>query len=152
MTESPACLNDDPYAPDNASLWRLNSIGNIGYKETNSPVALTDEFRAGASGFGELNLTTLSGISSTTTPAKNVRGRFRLVGINTSSVVVFDEPEIDNDYYLAITQTVMNGSPLGPGGQGDVKFVTKTTTGFTVEFHEALGSGTDGYFDWILVR
>lgn len=145
--------NDNPYIPDNTSQWRLNSIGNIGYKETNSPVGLTDEFRASATGYGDLNLTTLSGISSTATPARNVRGRFRLVGTNTSASVTFDEPEIDDDYYLSITQTEFaTGSGFVSVGGGVPKHVTKTTTGFTVEFHEALGFGSEGYFDWILVR
>jgi len=46
----------------------------------------------------------------------------------------------------------MIGTPLGASGMGTVRNIIKTTTGFTVEFYEPLGTGTEGFFDWILVR
>lgn len=87
------------------------------------------------------SLAEVGGISATTTPARNLRGKNVPVTLDAKSItIIFPVPESDADYAVFVEQTWLTNRAIAE----------KTQKGFTVEFEEA--APEKAKLDWMIVR
>jgi hypothetical protein len=92
------------------------------------------------SGQNGLALTTLHGLSGTSTAASNLRGRQAVEKSKTGAAVTFAVKEPDATYHLFLQCSWLTQSAV----------VTRSDTGFEAQFSSP--APADASFDWLLVR
>ncbi len=97
------------------------------------------------------NVLRANGISSTATPAWNLRGSVSIAGRSDSAEVRFHTAEADAKYVVTCSVSDARGTP--PAGARHVWISDKSEKGFRVHCEEAPGGGDNAVtVDWILVR
>jgi hypothetical protein len=97
------------------------------------------------------NVLRANGISSTATPAWNLRGSVSIAGRSDSAEVRFHTAEADANYVVTCSASDARGTP--PAGARRVWISDKSEKGFRVHCEEAPGGGDNAVtVDWILVR
>ncbi|MDD3927244.1 MAG: glycosyl hydrolase family 28-related protein [bacterium] len=102
---------------------------------------------------GSLNaadLSGISGLSGSSTIARNLRGSVTVSGTATGTAVTFGAAEADAAYFLTLTPVAEGGTPAAESRT--VRTVTKTAAGFTVNLAAAPGAGNSVTYDWHLIR
>lgn len=96
------------------------------------------------------NVLRANGISTTATPAWNLRGNVTLAGGSDHAEVRFRTPEADAEYFVTCTVVGVHGSP--PSASCRLWISDKTLKGFRVHCEQAPGGDNSVTADWILVR
>jgi hypothetical protein len=96
------------------------------------------------------NVLRANGISTTGTPAWNLRGSVAISGGSDKADVHFQTPEADAGYFVTCAVTGIKGSP-GTASRR-VSISDKNEKGFRVRAEEAPGGSNAVMVDWILVR
>ena len=97
------------------------------------------------------NLLRANGISTTATPAWNLRGSVTIAGRSDNAEVRFRTSEADASYFVTCTVTGTKGSPA-PGARR-IWISDKSEKGFRVRCEQPPGGGDNAVtVDWILVR
>lgn len=96
------------------------------------------------------NVLRANGISTTGTPAWNLRGSVAISGGSDKADVHFQTPEADAGYFVTCAVTGVKGSPGAASRR--VSISDKNEKGFRVRAEEAPGGSNAVMVDWILVR
>jgi hypothetical protein len=96
------------------------------------------------------NVLRANGISTTATPAWNLRGSVTLSGGSDKADVRFPTPEADAGYFVTCTVTGIKGSPAAAARR--IWISNKNEKGFQLRAEGAPGGDAAVTADWILVR
>jgi hypothetical protein len=95
-------------------------------------------------------ISTLIGLSGTTTHASNLRGDVTVSGAATTATETFSTNETDGTFEVVLTAKSSTGAPAA--GSNRILSYTTATTGFTITVEAAPGIGSTVTFSWILIR
>jgi hypothetical protein len=96
------------------------------------------------------SLSYLKGISGTNVQCNNISGALYFLTTTSVASVTFATAETDTNYRIVMTVNDVTGAAAA--GSNRVKYITKTTSGFTVTLEAAPGAGCDTTFSWMIFR